>query len=188
MNRILTILVLSLAGRSAMAQLPPMPAMAAVNAIVESPRAASIKVAVTKSQATGSSATNVTAPQNLSVTTSAGANVALFVRSSNEWYQVSGDLLNWLNLSQLRASVTLAWNASTDTNVAGYNVYYGSASGTYTNEICAGTNITLTIPGLIQNTTYYFAATCYTASGLESPFSSEVVYTMPISATRFNVP
>jgi len=35
-------------------------------------------------------------------------------------------------------SVTLAWNACTDPNVAGYNVYYGGASGAYTNEICAG--------------------------------------------------
>jgi hypothetical protein len=96
--------------------------------------------------------------------------------------------VNWLNLSKLKANVTLGWNASTDSSVTGYNVYYGGLSGTYTNEICAGTNITLTIPGLIQNTTYYFAATCYTASGLESPLSSEVVYTMPISATRFNVP
>jgi hypothetical protein len=35
-------------------------------------------------------------------------------------------------------SVTLAWNPSTDPLVAGYNIYYGGASGTYTNEICAG--------------------------------------------------
>jgi hypothetical protein len=162
-----------------------MPAMAAVNAIVESPRAASIKVAVTKSQATGSSATNVTAPQNLSVTTSAGANVALFVRSSNNWFQVSPDLANWLNLSQLKAGVILAWNQSTDTNIAGYNIYYGGASGTYTNEICAGNSTNTTVMGLVQGTTYYFVATCYSASGLESPFSTEVSYTVPIVAPTF---
>ena len=29
------------------------------------------------------------------------------------------------------SSVTLAWNSSTGTNIAGYKIYYGAASGTY---------------------------------------------------------
>jgi len=47
-------------------------------------------------------------------------------------------------------SVTLAWNACTDPNVAGYNVYYGGASGAYTNEICAGNATNATISGLVE--------------------------------------
>jgi hypothetical protein len=78
-------------------------------------------------------------------------------------------------------SVTLAWNASTDPNVAGYNVYYGGASGTYTNEICAGNATNATISGLVEGTTYYFATTCYSASGTDSPFSSEVSYLVPMN-------
>jgi hypothetical protein len=77
-------------------------------------------------------------------------------------------------------SVTLAWDTSTDPIVAGYNVYYGGASGAYTNEICAGNATNATISGLVQGTTYYFAATTYAASGMESPFSSEVSYLVPI--------
>jgi hypothetical protein len=78
-------------------------------------------------------------------------------------------------------SVTLAWNASTNPIVAGYNVYYGGASGTYTNEICAGNATNATISGLIQGATYYFAATTYAASGMESPFSSEVSCLVPMN-------
>jgi hypothetical protein len=173
---------------TAPAQLPPMPPMQAAVKVVQSPRAVSLKAMVASPQTTGIQTTNVSAPQNLSVTTTAGVNVALFVRTSNEWNQVSGDLLNWLNLSKLKANVTLAWNASTDSSVTGYNVYYGGKSGTYTNEICAGSATNLTIAGMIQNTTYYFVATCYTGAGLESQFSTEVVYTIPISTTRFKVP
>ena len=83
-------------------------------------------------------------------------------------------------------SVTLVWNASTDPSVAGYNIYYGVASGAYTNEICAGNATNATISGLVEGTTYYFAATTYTSSGIESPFSSEVSYLVPQNAPTPN--
>ncbi len=77
-------------------------------------------------------------------------------------------------------SVTLAWNRSTDPTVAGYNLYYGGASGNYTNMINAGNATNVTISNLIPGTTYYFAATTYSSVGVQSPFSSEVAYTVPI--------
>src|ERR1700750_3075795 len=59
-------------------------------------------------------------------------------------------------------SVSLAWNASPDTNVVGYVLYYGTSSGNYTNRIDMGTNTTATIDGLKNpGTNYYFAATAY---------------------------
>jgi hypothetical protein len=78
------------------------------------------------------------------------------------------------------ASVTLAWNASTDPLVVGYNVYYGGASATYTNEVSAGAATNVTISGLVPGITYYFAATTYNAANLESAFSSEVSYLVPL--------
>jgi hypothetical protein len=78
-----------------------------------------------------------------------------------------------------RSSVTLAWNRSASSIVAGYNVHYGEASGTCSNVINAGNATNATISGLIPGTTYYFTATTYTASGLESPFSSKVSYLVP---------
>lgn len=89
---------------------------------------------------------------------------------------------------QAGQSVTLAWNRSTNSNVAGYVVYYGGASGRYTNEVSAGSSTNAIISGLVPGTTYYFAATSYSSSGVESLFSSEVSYTLPILAVvKFRV-
>ena len=78
-------------------------------------------------------------------------------------------------------SVTLAWNPSISTNVVGYNIYYGVASGVYNNTISAGNSTSVTITGLVEGTTYYFAATAVDALGVESPFSNETSYSVPIN-------
>jgi hypothetical protein len=79
-------------------------------------------------------------------------------------------------------SVTLAWNASADTNVVGYNVYYGTSSGAYTSKIDVGGATNATINNLTEGVTYYFAATAYNIIGLESDYSAEVSYTVPVPA------
>ena len=79
-------------------------------------------------------------------------------------------------------TVTLAWDASSGTNViANYNVYYGVASGTYTNSVSAGTNLTVSVSNLVEGTTYYFAATAVDTDGLESDYSTEVSTLIPLS-------
>jgi hypothetical protein len=83
-------------------------------------------------------------------------------------------------------SVTLAWNKCTNSCVAGYNVYYGGASGAYTNKIRAGSATNATISGLVEGITYYFAATTYDASGTNSPFSGEVSYQVPLDNPILN--
>jgi hypothetical protein len=77
------------------------------------------------------------------------------------------------NPVQAVPSVTLAWNPSLDTNVAGYNVYYGVACHAYTNMVNVGKATNVTITGLVEGTTYYFAATAYNTLGLESDWSNE---------------
>jgi hypothetical protein len=78
-------------------------------------------------------------------------------------------------------SVTLAWQPSTDTNVVGYNIYFGGASETYTNKISAGNAVNSVISNLVQGATYYFAATAYDSTGMESPFSNEASYAVPLN-------
>lgn len=75
--------------------------------------------------------------------------------------------------TNLTASATLAWQPSSDPTVAGYKLYYGVASRTYTGVVNVGPSTTATVSNLVSGTTYYFAATAYNASGIESPFSNE---------------
>jgi hypothetical protein len=84
-------------------------------------------------------------------------------------------------------SVTLAWNSSPDTNVAGYNVYYGVASRSYTNMVNVGNSTNATISGLVEGATYYFAATAYNLLGLESDFSDEASYSAPLAIARLQI-
>ena len=77
------------------------------------------------------------------------------------------------------ANVTLAWNASADPTVVGYRLYYGLASGAYTNMVDTGPATSVTISNLMPATTYQFAATTYTLVGLESAYSIAVNYTVP---------
>lgn len=79
------------------------------------------------------------------------------------------------------ANVTLGWNSSPDSSVAGYNLYCGGASGNYTNKTNCGTNTVDTVSNLTSGVIYYFAATTYDANGLESAFSTEVAYPVPAS-------
>src|ERR1035438_4435423 len=81
------------------------------------------------------------------------------------------------------SNVTLAWNSSTGTNIAGYKIYYGAASGTYTNTVDVGNVTNATISSLISGTTYYFAATAYDTFALESDYSTEAIFTNVTAAS-----
>ncbi len=85
-------------------------------------------------------------------------------------------------------SVTLAWNPSTDPTVIGYDIYYGGASGNYTNTVSAGNATNITVSGLVAGTTYYFAATTYNGMGVQSPFSAEISYFVPTNTVTVNQP
>jgi fibronectin type 3 domain-containing protein len=74
-------------------------------------------------------------------------------------------------------SLTLAWDASAGTNVAGYVVYAGLSPGLY-NTNFATTNLGFTFSNLAAGLTYFFAVTSQTASGVESDFSNEVAWSI----------
>lgn len=81
-------------------------------------------------------------------------------------------------------SVMLTWDPSPDTNVVGYNLFYGGASGDYTNTVFVSSAASVTISGLSEGATYYFAATTVSASGAQSAFSNEAIFTMPQANTN----
>lgn len=84
--------------------------------------------------------------------------------------------------------VTLAWNPSPDTNVVGYNLYIGSASRTYTRIENCGNVTNFTVTNLVSGERYYFTATAYTISGVESDYSNEVGYTVKPSPPFLKTP
>ena len=82
-------------------------------------------------------------------------------------------------------SVSLAWDAPTQnlngtpiTNLSGFNVYYGTASRTYTHMINVR-NVTSYTVNSLPSATYYFAITTYDSSGIESDYSDEISLTIP---------
>lgn len=84
--------------------------------------------------------------------------------------------------AQVSSSVTLAWNPSADPNLAGYRVYQGVASHTYTNVVQVGALTNATLSALTQGATYFFAVTAYDNVGLESAFSNEITYSVPTNS------
>jgi fibronectin type 3 domain-containing protein len=85
-------------------------------------------------------------------------------------------------------SIKLSWTPAVSTNVAGYKIYYGTQSLSYSNSIAAGNVTNLTVAGFCPGKTYYFSATTYDSAGNESSFASETSYTVPsVPATLGNV-
>lgn len=75
------------------------------------------------------------------------------------------------------ASVSLEWDANSESDLAGYKIYWSSTSGSYTNinSILVNKDQTsATVTGLLSETTYYFVATAYDNDGYESDYSDEV--------------
>lgn len=94
----------------------------------------------------------------------------------------------------LIGTITLAWDANTEPDLAGYKIHYGLSSKNYPNivdmkdvdrttscpepydpfktECCQ-----VTLVGFENGKTYYFAATAYDEDNNESAYSDELVHT-----------
>jgi hypothetical protein len=86
------------------------------------------------------------------------------------------------------AQATLSWNPPTTytdgtplTNLAGFNVYYGTASCSYLQVVNVGNVTAYTVTNLTDGVKYYFAVTAYDANGVESEYSNEASRTMGTS-------
>ena len=70
--------------------------------------------------------------------------------------------------------VTLTWDQGSESDLAGYKVYFGTSSGTYSLPTDVGLTNQHTVPNLTEGMTYYFAVTAYDTAGNESLPSNEV--------------
>jgi hypothetical protein len=80
-----------------------------------------------------------------------------------------------VTVANIPALVNLAWNANTESDLAGYKVHVGTASGVYTLlNLNVGNVTSFTVTGLAPGDVYYFAVTAYDTTGFESLVSNEV--------------
>ena len=77
------------------------------------------------------------------------------------------------------AQVTIAWDANSEPEVAGYKLHYGTSAGQYPSLSDAGGQTTCTLAGLQAGVAYFFAATAYDTYGNQSSYSQEVAFTVP---------
>src|SRR5688572_33224906 len=76
-------------------------------------------------------------------------------------------------------SLTLAWNANTESDLAGYLVHYGTQSGTYTATVDVGPQTSAVIGNLTQGQQYFFVVQAYNTAGLTSNMSQQVAGVVP---------
>lgn len=88
--------------------------------------------------------------------------------------KILAGILSFALLHSSAQAVGLAWDANTEADIAGYRLYYGVSSGTYTMMIDTESTTSATVSDLAVGSTYFFAVTAYNTSGLESPLSNEV--------------
>jgi len=83
--------------------------------------------------------------------------------------------------SQSRAAqgVLLDWSPSPDGRVIGYNVYYGLATGGFSQKMPVGNISSVDISGLAAGETYHFTVTARDADGYESPPAETVSFVVP---------
>jgi Fibronectin type III domain len=97
-----------------------------------------------------------------------------------------------LSLGRAAQSVTLAWDANSEPNIAGYKLHYGTAKGKPSQSVNVDkTKTTATVSNLNDGTTYFFTVTAYNIyknTLLESQPSNEVSYkTAPLGAHALTV-
>ena len=81
-------------------------------------------------------------------------------------------MLAWASAAGAQ-QLTLAWDASVSSAVAGYRLYYGTNTRSYQFVTNSGLMLTQSV-ALPHRGRWFFAATAYDTNGLESDFSSEV--------------
>ena len=80
----------------------------------------------------------------------------------------------FLALVFLNSTVIVQWSPNHESDLAGYKVYYGTASRSYSQITPVGLNTTCQISDLESGNEYFFAVTAYDSAGNESQFSNEV--------------
>ena len=85
------------------------------------------------------------------------------------------------------ATVNLKWNSISNPDLGGYKIYYGTASGTYSNPIIVGNGSSYELTGLTNGSTYYIAMSSMNSIGAESAKSAEITVKPVYDITAPNI-
>ena len=115
-----------------------------------------------------------------------GSSTAATGPSSTAATSTSGSATSTNPPTASATNVTVNWTPPTEnvdntplTNLAGYDIHYGTTSGKYTQTVSvANPGIATYVVQNLAPGTYYFAVAAVNASGMESPLSAEVSATV----------
>jgi hypothetical protein len=80
------------------------------------------------------------------------------------------------------ATITIGWDRNPESNIAGYVVSYGTATGAYSQTVDVGQATTWTLT-VSDGRTYYFAVQAYNTVGQRSGYSNEAAGAAPITSS-----
>ncbi len=73
-------------------------------------------------------------------------------------------------------AATLSWNAAPESDIARYELSYGTSPGNHNKVVDAGPNVSTRVSDLVLGVTYYFAVKAINTAGVKGPASREVAY------------
>lgn len=106
----------------------------------------------------------------------------LFVRGHGPLLLVVFACLFLFSRETLAAEAHFGWSPNTESNLAGYKIYCGTASRVYGPPVDVALGVQVSdvvlgkVTGLTAGQTYFCAATAYDTDGFQSDFSNEVTF------------
>jgi len=76
------------------------------------------------------------------------------------------------------STVQIAWEPNKESDLSGYIVFFGTRSGNYTGSVDVGPATSALMNVTDTSSTYYFAVAAYSTSGMRSPLSAEVSWSI----------
>ena len=95
-------------------------------------------------------------------------------------------LLALAHTAHAYTSVMVAWDANPESDISGYKVFLGTASGNFSQTQDVGKATSAMLPGLTPATTYYCVVQAYDIDGFTSDLSGEISFTTRTAAALFN--
>ena len=90
------------------------------------------------------------------------------------------------NLDCISTSLTLSWDRSEETCVAGYIIHWGTEPGSYSCQMDVMESCQATLTDLAPGSAYFISVTAYSVDGVESEPAPELIF-IPPSKTEISI-